>query len=117
MNPRSGRRDSLLSSVTWGGNQNAADGGIDVRVALQGSDLIDGFVPRPNTCFQVKKPDMNPAAILEEMRPKGTPRPAIRDLADRSGAYIIVCSAGSTSDTALKAPQCDEGGYPGSSQR
>jgi hypothetical protein len=71
-------------------------------VALQDSDVIDGFVPRPKTGFQVKKPDMNPAAILEEMRPNGTLRPAIRDLADRSGAYIIVCSAGSTSDTALQ---------------
>ena len=89
------------ASVTWGGNQNAADGGLDARVALQRGD-IDGFLPRPNTGFQVKKPDMNPAAILAEMRPNGTLRPAIRDLADRSGAYIIVCSAGSTSDTALQ---------------
>lgn len=95
-------RGLSAASVTWGGNQNAADGGLDVRVALQLGDIIDGFVPRPNTGFQVKKPDMNPAAILEEMRPHGTLRPVIRGLADRSGAYIIVCSAGSTSNTALQ---------------
>ena len=45
---------------------------------------------------------MSRADILEEMCPNGTLRPAIRDLADRSGAYIIVCSAGSTSDSALQ---------------
>jgi hypothetical protein len=95
-------RGFSAASVTWGGNQNAADGGLDVRVALQDSDIIDGFVPRPKTGFQVKKPDMSRTDILEEMRPNGTLRPAIRDLADRSGAYIIVCSAGSTSDSALQ---------------
>jgi len=90
------------ATVTWGGNQNAPDGGLDVRVALQENDAIDGFVPRPQTGFQVKKPDMSRVDILAEMRPNGTLRPVIRNLADSSGAYIIVCSAGSTSDTALQ---------------
>jgi len=35
------------------------------------------------------------------MRPEGVLRPIIRDLANRSGAYVIV-SAESTSDTALR---------------
>jgi hypothetical protein len=87
-------RGLSAASVTWGGNQNAADGGLDVRVALQENDAIDGFMPRTTTGFQVKKPHMSRADILEEMRPNGTLRPVIRDLADRSGAYIIVCSAG-----------------------
>src|SRR5713226_5102329 len=90
------------SFVTWGGNQNAADGGVDVRVALPDSAGIDGFVPRPATGFQVKKSDMSRGDILAEMRPKGTLRLAIRDLAARSGAYIIVSSAGSTSDAPLQ---------------
>jgi hypothetical protein len=41
------------AAVTWGGNQTAPDGGLDVRVALPPSALIDGFIPRPSTGFQV----------------------------------------------------------------
>ena len=36
-------------AVTWGGNQTAADGGLDVRVALLPGVSIEGFVPRPLT--------------------------------------------------------------------
>jgi hypothetical protein len=87
--------------ATWGGNQNAPDGGIDVRVALPAGSAIDGFVPRATTGFQVKAQDMARAEILNEMRPKGVLRPSIQSLADQSGAYVIVSSQGSTSDTAL----------------
>jgi hypothetical protein len=87
--------------VTWGGNQNAADGGIDVRVALPPGTVIDGYVPRPATGFQVKAQDMPAGEIAEEMLPKGIIRPSIQGLADQSGAYIIVSSQGSTADTAL----------------
>jgi len=90
------------SAVTAGGNQDAADGGVDVRVALPADTAIEGFVPRPNTAFQVKVPDMPPSAILPEMKPSGTIRPTIQELADLSGAYIIVSSTGSTSDKALQ---------------
>ncbi|HEY6764875.1 MAG TPA: hypothetical protein VI386_08885, partial [Candidatus Sulfotelmatobacter sp.] len=88
-------------AVTWSGDQNAADGGLDVRVALAEGETIEGFVPRPQTGFQVKKSEMPRAKIVDEMRPKGVLRLIIRDLANRSGAYIMV-SAESTSDTALK---------------
>jgi hypothetical protein len=87
--------------VTWGGNQNAADGGIDVRVALPPGTVIDGYVPRPATGYQVKQQDMPAGEITDEMLPKGVIRPSIQDLADQSGAYIIVSSQGSTADTAL----------------
>jgi hypothetical protein len=90
------------SAVTWGGSQTAADGGLDVRVALPPGTAIEGFVPRANTGFQVKKPDMPRNAILSEMKPSGTLRPVIRELADAGGAYIIVSADGSTSDTALR---------------
>jgi hypothetical protein len=40
-------------------------------------------------------------AILKEMRPSGAVRPAIQDLADQAGAYVIVSSTGSTSESAL----------------
>jgi hypothetical protein len=97
------RRGYSASHVTWGGNQNAADGGIDVRVALPPGTLIDGFVPRPATGFQVKQQDMPAGEIMDEMRPKGVVRPSIQNLADQSGAYIIVSSQGSTADTALRS--------------
>lgn len=90
------------SAVTWGGSQTAVDGGLDVRVALPTSAAIEAFVPRANTGFQVKKPDMPRHAILSEMKPDGTLRPFIRELADAAGAYIIVSADGSTSDTALR---------------
>ena len=62
-------RDLSTAAVTWGGNQTAADGGLDVRVALTAGTPIGGFIPRSDTGFQVKKPDMPRRAILEEMRP------------------------------------------------
>ena len=73
-----------------------------VRVALTAGTPIGGFIPRSDTGFQVKKPDMPRRAILEEMRPSGVLRPVIHELADRFGAYIIVSANGATSDTALK---------------
>jgi hypothetical protein len=89
------------SAVTWGGSQTAADGGLDVRVALPAGVSDAGFVPRPSTGFQVKKPDMPRARIIAEMRPGGAIRPAILELADQAGAYIIVSSS-STTDSALR---------------
>lgn len=89
------------SGVTWGGNQNAPDGGIDVRVTLSSQLPDEGYIPRANTGFQVKKPDMPRSAIIDEMRPKGVLRPAIGELVNSGGAYIIVSSQGSCSDSAL----------------
>ena len=89
------------SSVTAGGNQDAADGGLDVRVECPTEIVDPDFVPRRLTGFQVKKPDMPVSAILEEMRPKGVMRPVIRELANASGAYVIVSSQGSVADKPL----------------
>lgn len=95
------RRGLPTSSVTYGGNQDAKDGGLDVSVALAAGSDIEGFVPKPQTGFQVKKPDMPRAEILKEMKPKGVLRPVILDLAVAGGAYVIVSSTGSTSASAL----------------
>src|SRR5580700_3338998 len=95
------KRGYSASYVTWGGNQNAADGGIDVRVALPPGLVTNGFVPRQVTGFQVKQQDMPASEISDEMRPKGVIRASIQGLADQSGAYIIVSSQGSTTDTVL----------------
>jgi hypothetical protein len=96
------RRNLSPSAATWGGSHTAKDGGLDVRVALPPGSQIDGFIPRPHTGFQVKKPDMPRAAIIEEMRPAGALRPVIADLAAVSGAYVIISSTGSTADSALR---------------
>jgi hypothetical protein len=97
------RQNQPVSHAMWGGNQNAKDGGLDVRVALPAGTTVKGFVPKSDTGFQVKKPDMPRAAIIGEMKPKGVVRPVILELAKASGAYIIVSATGSTSDSAFKS--------------
>ena len=87
--------------VTWGGHQNAPDGGIDVRVSLENGKL-SGYVPNKQTGFQVKAQAMPPMEIQREMRPKGKLRESIVELAGKNGAYIIVSSKESVSDTSLK---------------
>ena len=95
------RRGFPASAVTWGGHQDAPDDGLDVRVALPTGTLIDGFIPRPSSGFQVKKPDLPRMKILAEMRPNGKLRRAIEELAAEEGAYIIVSGAASTTDGSL----------------
>jgi hypothetical protein len=99
------RRCLPVSAVLYGGNQIAADGGIDVRVELPADTEISGFIPRPATGFQAKADDMPASEITKEMRPakttrvKGTKaplRPSICALAAAGGAYVIVSSKGST---------------------
>jgi hypothetical protein len=111
------------STVTWGGDQDATDGGLDVRVELPKGISIAGFLPRAVTGLQVKKSDLSGTKILNEMRPpsdkraavkrRGTKerikkqqrnklRPVIAELAAVGGAYIIVSAKGSTTDTALR---------------
>jgi len=94
-------RSHSSSYVTAGGAQDAADGGVDVRVALPAGKQIDGFIPRAATVFQSKDTDMQPAKILAEMRPKGMARPAIKELARIGGAYIIATS-GNVTDSMLE---------------
>ena len=89
------------AGVTWGGNQNAKDGGVDVRVRVSINLNPDEFIPRAESCFQVKRTSMPPSKILKEMCPDDVLRPAIKDLINKSGAYIIVSSIDSTADTAL----------------
>ncbi|PYF99982.1 hypothetical protein D893_02534 [Thioalkalivibrio sp. ALE21] len=89
------------SSVTAGGNQDAADGGLDVRIDCPEPLSSPDFVPRALTGFQVKKPDMPPSAIRDEMCPSGVLRPVIAELAAASGAYVIVSAQGSVADKPL----------------
>jgi hypothetical protein len=97
------QRGYSAAAVTWGGNQNAPDGGIDVRVALSPGSIIDGFIPRPMTGFQIKHEDLSASEVVAEMRPKGVLRASIEELAQHGGAYVIVSAQGSTADTALSS--------------
>jgi hypothetical protein len=97
------RHGYSVSHAAWGGNQTAKDGGLDVHISLPADTDIKGFIPKPETGFQVKKPDMPRKAIINEMKPDGAVRPAILELAKASGAYIIASSTGSTAFLALES--------------
>lgn len=92
-----------LSGVTAGGDQNAADGGLDVRISRPVGSLNGDFIPRDETGIQVKLPDMPRSAIISEMRPNGALRPVIAELAEQGGAYVIISAKGSVSDSSLKS--------------
>lgn len=97
------RRNGLSPlAVTCGGNQNATDGGIDVRVAAETAIPLTSAIPRSHVGYQVKVENMPRGKILEEMRPGGLLRASIQELADVAGSYIIVSSKGSVSNTALR---------------
>lgn len=98
-----------VSAVTYGGNQNTTDGGVDVRVDLpQDTGGLD-FVLRPVLVLQSKKSDLSAKEIELEMCPippgsplkKGAFRESLRQLALANGAYIIASGA-SLSATQLK---------------
>lgn len=89
------------SCVLWGGAQEAADGGLDVRVTNATPLLNPSFVPRENTGFQVKKNSMSKAACKKEMLDKGSIKTVIGDLLDKKGAYIIVSGKDDCSDKML----------------
>ena len=90
------------NGITWGGHQDARDGGLDVVVRGEPSPPQNSFVPRSTTGFQVKKSDMPKAKILKEMQLNGILRKDIKALIRDRGAYIIVSSRGSTTGTALR---------------
>ena len=92
------RRANLpVSAVTWGGNQTAKDGGLDVRVSLPPGPAIAGFIPRVATGFQIKKPDNRPPvlnlitpAVLEVC----SARPASADtISEYTSAQVLCCGA------------------------
>lgn len=89
------------SCVLWGGAQEAADGGLDVRVAYGVPLSNTGFVHRANTGFQVKKNSMSKVACKNEMLDKGKLKTVISDLLDKKGAYIIVSGKDDCSDKML----------------
>ncbi|MFT4101663.1 MAG: hypothetical protein QM674_11620 [Burkholderiaceae bacterium] len=96
--------------VTWGGDQRAPDGGVDVRLNAPRVVAEEAVFPRPLVGYQVKKMPMPRSEIQGEMCPGGVLRPSIRDIVQAGGAYIIVSSE-STTD---KMYQDRRGGHAGS---
>lgn len=88
-------------AVTWGGDQRAKDGGVDVRVEMPPGVVVSGYIPKDSTVYQVKAEPFAKSKIPGEMAPKGTLRPAITDLASKSGAYVIVSTRDDLSDLSL----------------
>lgn len=89
------------SCVSWGGAQEAADGGLDIRVtdATPLSNPI--FILRENTGFQIKKNSMSKAACKNEMLSEGNLKSVIADLLNKKGAYIIISGRDDCSDKML----------------
>ncbi len=88
------------SGVFWGGNQRAADEGVDVEVVSAGVRRHFDFVPRDHVIFQVKAEVFPPAKIGGEMKPRGELRASLIELGNAGGAYII---ASTKDDCALPA--------------
>lgn len=89
------------TAVTWGGHQDASDGGVDIRVGIDDCPTWRGDIPKSLTIFQSKDSEMNEAKIRREMCPGGVLRPVILDVLTRGGAYVIA----SNRDVADKALQ------------
>lgn len=88
--------------ITWGGHQDASDGGLDVVVRGEVTPPLNSFVPRSITGFQVKKPDLPRKKILKEMKPKDVLREEIKTLIKANGAYVIVSSTASTTEKTFR---------------
>ncbi|GJL72923.1 MAG: hypothetical protein NMNS01_21220 [Nitrosomonas sp.] len=89
-----------VSGIRYGGHQDAKDGGIDVMVENDIAPPEKSFVPRNISGFQVKKPSMSASEITAEMKPRGNLRPKIKNLIKQSGAYIIISSGSTVTETA-----------------
>ena len=90
------------AAVTWGGDQRAADGGTDVRVAALNPNEISGYIPKNNSVFQIKAEVFPSNKIQKEMAPNGVLRLSIQALSESAGAYVIVSTKDNCSDTSLK---------------
>jgi hypothetical protein len=103
--------------VTWGGDQRAPDGGIDVRVQLPADAKATARFPRAVTGIQVKATRMGPSEIQREMCPNGLLRPSIQDIIRVKGSYIIVTSDSAADEeykkrmAAMKAAVATETGH------
>ena len=87
------------SGIRYGGHQDAKDGGVDIMVDSNFAPPENSFVPRKVTAFQVKIPKMSKSKILLEMKPACNLRPEIMNLIRQKGAYIMVSSGDSVTES------------------
>jgi hypothetical protein len=87
--------------VLWSGHQDANDNGLDVVVEIN-LDL-NGFIPKSNTGFQVKKSNISASEIIKEMKPNGVLRDSIKSIIANGGSYIIVSSGANMTTPKLKS--------------
>ncbi|MDF7773777.1 hypothetical protein P1X14_00835 [Sphingomonas sp. AOB5] len=78
------------AAISVGGNQTAADSGVDAAIVWTDKAIPNGWLPRRKIYYQCKAQVMPPAAIRSEMRPGGAARAIFEELAEANGAYIIV---------------------------
>ncbi len=95
--------DAANGSVTWGGDQRAKDGGIDVRFTSAALAANSSYLPKNCVGYQVKAEKFPPSKISGEMAPAGTISASIADLLRDNHAYIIVSTKDSASDSSLAA--------------
>lgn len=89
------------SKITWGGNQRAKDGGVDVRADLPKSVSGLDFIQTPCAAFQVKAEQFPPSKVPGEIAPGGKARNVYEDLKSENGTYILVSTKDDCSDSAL----------------
>jgi hypothetical protein len=77
------------AAIFVGGNQTAADGGVDASIAWTGDPEPLGWLPRRKIYFQCKAENMAAAALTKEIRPGGTARPIFAELAKEGGSYVV----------------------------
>lgn len=96
------------TAVTWGGHQDASDGGVDIRVGIDDCPTWRGDIPKSQTIFQSKDSEMKEAKIRREMCPGGVLRPVILDVLTRGGAYVIASNRDVTDKALQKRKQAME---------
>ena len=94
------------SCVHWGGAQEAADGGIDVRISSTEPFSAPGFINNKNTGFQVKKGTMPKSECKKEMLEGNKLKPVIYELLSNGGTYIIVSGTDDCSDRMYRERIC-----------
>lgn len=90
------------SVVTWGGDQRAADGGVDVRVNCQHLLPAPSYIKHHQTILQVKAERFPPSKIIKEIAPEEKIRKTIQELQDNGGgSYVIASTKDDVSDRYL----------------
>jgi hypothetical protein len=92
-----------ISLVTWGGDQRAPDGGVDVRVTFSADSQhsSDWLKRKEKVAIQVKAVKSFAVSDIKKEMGGDNHIPMLRSLADH-GAYLIVSTKSSTADSSLK---------------